>query len=571
MDTDLTPAKTHVEWVELMVPIFTGSVTRMTWQEWKEQFEEISNSFLQGVEPNVIFQLAKVRLHKDLQDEVEVYHVKTWDQLDEHMTDRFPIMHWMRYYVTGVNTGTLFSGQPLGKLKALAREAFERGGKTDYWAVTILNSLVKACEVDLVHAPDELWNLERTTVDEFEAKLAMVIKHVESGRMRILKQGAVPSLKPAVIPVPNKMTANQPQLKPERPETTPATERGGSKPQQAAKPKGNNRSLANQVKDLQAKVEALEQGKDVEAAADQGAATSLITLTAAKRLGLRINPTKRPNLQPYWGNTPLKVIGVANALFTTAESSKRRWLRVVVAKDDLDVELLVGRADLDRLGLDLREDHAMPEPKTPSNSIQQRRLNAPLGLPPGFFSKIDPKDNEEFRVADNKYPPVSYQDVYGRTETPTSFPELKERLVQTLMTGASCFREYPPTCPPPCQLAPVIPPFKDDAELLYVNQAPRSHADQAFIDEYVATRLAYNIDERGYANANVPVFSIPKPNCESRRVLMDDSIGSAANMKILGMDLPRPYQVRQFFGDAKLVRTTGHSTGEGMGEYGPRD
>ncbi|KAJ1948708.1 hypothetical protein IWQ62_006854 [Dispira parvispora] len=262
MDTDKVQVKPSVELVQLMIPIFTGSVTKLTWQDWKEQFEEVVNSFLQDLDPKVIFQLAKVRLHTDLRAELDGTRVRTWSQLDAYMTKRFPLQEWTRHYVRGVQSGTLFVGQPLGRLEALAQEALERIGKTDFWAATILDALVKACEPDLTTAPDEIWNLEQATVDEFDAKLEMVLKHVEAGRVRILKQGAVLPRVPAVNPIVN--TARNVQAAPliAGQETKLPVVKGEPKAQPTMKPKGNQRSLANQVKDLQAKVEILEQGNE---------------------------------------------------------------------------------------------------------------------------------------------------------------------------------------------------------------------------------------------------------------------------------------------------------------------
>ncbi|KAJ1973901.1 hypothetical protein H4R34_004921 [Dimargaris verticillata] len=73
------------------------------------------------------------------------------------------------------------------------------------------------------------------------------------------------------------------------------------------------------------------------------------------------------------------------------------------------------------------------------------------------------------------------------------------------------------------------------------------------MDKYVATQLRYGIDEPGTANANVPVYSLLKPNTNARRVILDNSLGSTINMQSIGIDLPRTHQVRQFMGNAKMV------------------
>ncbi|KAJ1959208.1 hypothetical protein H4R35_007665, partial [Dimargaris xerosporica] len=294
-------------------------------------------------------------------------------------------------------------------------------------------------------------------------------------------------------------------------------------------------------------------GQSVQAAADQGAACSLITLAAAQRLGLRINTRRKPSLRPYWGSAALQVVGTAKALFSTSESSHKRWISIAVAKANLDVELLVGKPQLDALHLDLGEVGADRVTISPAQPVSQRPVQAPLGLPSSFFAKADPAADPEFRRADALYPPVDRANVVSRLTDQCPTPTWRAKLIDTLLTGAAALREYPSGCPPPCLLKPITPPFKDDAELLFVSQAPRSIADQAFMDQYVATRLHYGIDEPGTANANVPVYSIPKPNTDARRVILDDSLGSTVNMRRLGIALPRQSEIRNFLRDAVCV------------------
>ncbi|KAJ1970880.1 hypothetical protein H4R34_005920, partial [Dimargaris verticillata] len=278
----------------------------------------------------------------------------------------------------------------------------------------------------------------------------------------------------------------------------------------------------------------------VQAAADQGAAYSLITWAAAQRLGLHINHRKRPQLYPYWGKAHLPILGTARARFSTAESSYKRWIEVVVADAPLAVELLVGRHQLDQLHLDLCEvpaassdrspqaatlspDRSLPEatvspdePKGPV-PVAQKAVAIPLGLPATFFTKIEPAQDPVFLREDALYPAVDRASVDQRVTLQAASKAWRPQLLDTLMSGASALRKYPSGCPPPCLLKPITPPFKDDAELLFVPQAPRSLADQRFMDQYVTTRLHYGIDEPGTANANVPVYSIPKPNTDARR------------------------------------------------------
>ncbi|KAJ1968028.1 hypothetical protein H4R35_006540 [Dimargaris xerosporica] len=213
-------------------------------------------------------------------------------------------------------------------------------------------------------------------------------------------------------------------------------------------------------------------------------------------------------------NAALQVVGTAKVLFSTSESSHKHWISIAVAKANLDIELLVGKPQLDVLHLDLGKVGADHVTITPAPPISQRPVQAPLGLPLSFFVKVDPEADPEFQRADALYPPVDRANVVSRLTDQCSAPAWRAKLMDTLLTGAAALREYPSSCPLPCLLQPVTPLFKDDAELLFVSQAPRSVADQAFMDQYVATCLCYGINEPSIANANVPVYSIPKPNTD---------------------------------------------------------
>ncbi|KAJ1961038.1 hypothetical protein H4R35_007491 [Dimargaris xerosporica] len=166
---------------------------------------------------------------------------------------------------------------------------------------------------------------------------------------------------------------------------------------------------------------------------------------------------------------------------------------------------------------------------------------------------VDPKADPEFQHADALYLPVDRANVVSHLTDQCPMPAWCAKLMDTLLTGAAALREYPSGCPPPCLLQPITPPFKDDAELLFMSQAPHSIADQAFMDQYVTIHLHYGIDEPGTANANVPVYSIPKPNTDTRRVILDDSLGSTVNMRRIGIALPRQSEVRIFLRDAVFI------------------
>ena len=132
---------------------------------------------------------------------------------------------------------------------------------------------------------------------------------------------------------------------------------------------------------------------------------------------------------------------------------------------------------------------------------------------------------------------------------------MRKKLLDELMLDKAphALRHYPTGCPPPAAIVPICPPLQDDAELLYVPQHTRSSAEQAFLEGYISTRLEYGIDEPGNAYANLPLFTVPKPDTEDRRVIFDDSVGSTINMQKLGMKLPNTNDVKLFLPDARLI------------------
>ncbi|KAJ1925006.1 hypothetical protein IWQ60_004828 [Tieghemiomyces parasiticus] len=151
------------------------------------------------------------------------------------------------------------------------------------------------------------------------------------------------------------------------------------------------------------------------------------------------------------------------------------------------------------------------------------------------------------------YPEVTRANVASQLCAQTLDQHEREALLDQIMVGAQALREYPSGCPPPCALAPIQPPLCADAQLLFVPQAPRSKGDRDFMDAYVATRLSYGIDEPGLAHANLPVYSLPKPNTDARQVILDNSVGSAINMTSIGIDLPRLHTIRQFVANAVII------------------
>ncbi|KAJ1971569.1 hypothetical protein H4R34_005700, partial [Dimargaris verticillata] len=560
-----------VDQLRLAVRPFTGSLDDHTWSFWHERTTNVLAGLLPGASSPVLLSAVKAVLDPAICKEVDRARITTWSSFVQHMEAHYAQDRWTNYYLAGIQAKSLFKGKTVDEAAALAQEAAWHLGGTQFWVVKILEVLLGQFAGDLKHAPNHIWQVYALSYGQLDCHVRAIVREAKAGqdRVRVLQQFAAPApgfSKPAVKPsrVPEPV-----------PEVAPvATDE--------SKAKARRRSREARLKGRIEALERLLQDKDTagKAAADQGAAYSLITGTAAKRLGLHINHRKRPQLRPYWGKAHLNILGTARARFCTAESSYKRWIEVVVADAPLAVELLVGRHQLDQLHLDLcevpvaspdrlpKQPTLLPDrlPKQPTSSpnlatsgskalvpVAQKIIAVPLGLPATFFTKIEPAQDPVYLREDALYPAADRASVAQRVTIQASLEAWRPKLLDTLMSGVTALREYPSGCPPPCMLKPITPPFKDDAELLFVPQAPRSLADQRFMEQYVATRLHYGIDEPGTANANVPVYSIPKPNTDARRVILDDSLGSSVNMRRVGIALPRMTQVRIFVRDALFI------------------
>ncbi|PIA12767.1 DNA/RNA polymerase [Coemansia reversa NRRL 1564] len=161
--------------------------------------------------------------------------------------------------------------------------------------------------------------------------------------------------------------------------------------------------------------------------------------------------------------------------------------------------------------------------------------------------------DDDWNACDTLYPAVNRENVDAHMHTGQVTPEIRSKLLEEIMTAATALCEYPSGCPPPAAIHPIIIPMKPDAVLLYVPSYSRSEADKIAMEKYVSCRLTYRIDEPGYVTANIPVFSVAKPDTDERHILMDDSIGSTINMTKIGMRLPRYVDVHRFVSNAKMI------------------
>ncbi|KAJ1718970.1 hypothetical protein LPJ61_006414, partial [Coemansia biformis] len=341
-------------------------------------------------------------------------------------------------------------------------------------------------------------------------------------------------------------------------------------------------------------------GIPVHAVGNTGSQVTLVTLEAARRLGLRITRHSRPLLKPLWPDgTPHVAYGRAN-IELRVENSPRAWAHAVVVDWRCRWEVLLGRDTLATLGVSPASpamlhrsngattipDHAgkhidgpwrrtteaayedfpdtapshdlatavTAEPSATAAQIPEpvhaRPMRAQLALPTGFF--VEERD-DEFVCLDALYPEATPDSISEHTHHQCTSGASAQALVAELWTARSALREYPGGCPPPAAYAPIRPPMRDGTESLFVMQHSLSPAAREAVENAAQVRLRYGIDEESGAFSQLPIFTKSKPGTDERRVLFDDSGNNCLNMRSVGMQLPRPAERVQFLRDARIV------------------
>ncbi|KAJ2649693.1 hypothetical protein IW137_001027 [Coemansia sp. RSA 1287] len=183
-------------------------------------------------------------------------------------------------------------------------------------------------------------------------------------------------------------------------------------------------------------------------------------------------------------------------------------------------------------------------------------MRARLGLSVRFFV---PGRDADFEQWDVLYPVVTQASIKERLHCQCTSPALQGALLRKLLTGHGALHEYPGGCPPPAAFAPIQLPMRDDASPIFTAQHTLSQAACEGRDCVIEERMRYGIDEPSTVFAQMPVFTIPKPGTDERRVLFDDSANNSLNIHAVGMQLPTPLERALFLRDTKLLmsRITG--------------
>ncbi|KAJ2083271.1 hypothetical protein H4R24_000918 [Coemansia sp. RSA 988] len=168
------------------------------------------------------------------------------------------------------------------------------------------------------------------------------------------------------------------------------------------------------------------------------------------------------------------------------------------------------------------------------SALRPRKMCAKLEYPSDYF--VHKRDNH-FHRWNNMFLAVSREQVKPQITHQLGRSEDVERLLDSLMTGASALRDYPSGCPPPAAIRPLRPSMRDSAKLVFTVQHSLSNTAQAAHKRFVATQLEYGIDEKTRAHAQMPVFTRPKPNTDACCVLFDDSENNGLNMALTKYNL----------------------------------
>ncbi|KAJ1732662.1 hypothetical protein LPJ61_001936 [Coemansia biformis] len=346
-------------------------------------------------------------------------------------------------------------------------------------------------------------------------------------------------------------------------------------------------------------------GAPVHAVGDTGSQVMLVTLAAARCLGLRITQHSCPQLKPLWPDaTPHIVYSHANVELHV-ENSPRAWANAVVVDWHCHWEVLLGHDMLAILGVSpaspamLRRsngitmvpDHAgkhidgpwhrttealyedfpdtapghdlatnvMVEPSAATAQIPEPihtcPMHAQLALLTGFFAK---EHDDEFIHLDALYPEATPDSISEHTHHQCTSEASAQVLVAELWTARMVLWEYPGGCPPPAAYAPIRLPMRDGAEALFVVQHSLSPATHQDIEEAAWVCLEYGIDEGSGAFVQLLIFTKSKPGMDECRVLFDNLANNCLNMHSIGMQLPRPTEHVQFLRDA-LLRAPGRA------------
>ncbi|KAJ1728159.1 hypothetical protein LPJ61_004184, partial [Coemansia biformis] len=326
----------------------------------------------------------------------------------------------------------------------------------------------------------------------------------------------------------------------------------------------------------------------------------LVTLVAARRLGLRITRHSRPQLKPLWPDaTPHIAYSHANVELRV-ENSPRAWANAIVIDWCCRWEVLLGCDTLAILGMSpaspamlhrsnsmtMVPDHAGKHINGPwccttealyedfpdtapghdlvtnvmvelsaataqiPKPVHARPMHTQLALLTGFFAE---EHDDEFIRLDALYPEATPNSISECMHHQCTSEASAQVLAAKLWTVHMALREYPGGCPPPATYAPIWLPMHNGAEALFVMQHSLSLAAHQAIEEAAQVCLEYGIDEGSGAFAQLPIFTKSKPGMDECRVLFDDLANNCLNMRSIGMQLPRPAEHVQFLRDACII------------------
>ncbi|KAJ1721883.1 hypothetical protein LPJ61_005988, partial [Coemansia biformis] len=341
-------------------------------------------------------------------------------------------------------------------------------------------------------------------------------------------------------------------------------------------------------------------GIPVHAVGDTGLQVMLVTLEAARHLGLCITQHSHPLLKPLWPDgTPHVTYGHAN-IELCVENSPRAWAHAVIVDWCCHWEVLLGHDMLVTLGVspaspamlccsngattipdhaskhidglwhhtmeaayedfpDMAPSHDLAtavtaEPSAAAAQIPEPMhtcpMHAQLALPTSFFVE---EHDDEFVCLDALYPEVMPNSISKCTHHQCTSRALAQALAAKLWTARSALREYPGGCPPPATYVLIQPPMRDGAKSLFIVQHLLSPAACKAIKNAAQVHLQYGIDEESGAFSQLLIFTKSKLGTDEHCILFDDSGNNCLNMRSVGMQLPHPAERVQFLRNACIV------------------
>ncbi|PIA12720.1 hypothetical protein COEREDRAFT_12306 [Coemansia reversa NRRL 1564] len=265
-------------------------------------------------------------------------------------------------------------------------------------------------------------------------------------------------------------------------------------------------------------VDQVEEAKTIPA--DIGTEISTISEEMVETLKLKVNRRSVVNLRPQFGSYAYHACGLARTRIYSSETGSSVRIVLAVVNANGPPHIIIGYSDLAKLGLALRPVPVLESPANTEEPViaSDQRMTTPqqlavdpahlalpkavasemgsdvkyskvcrqVGLPADFFSPLAENRDDDWNACDTLYLAVNYENVDACTHMGQVTPEIRNELLEEIMTVATALCEYPSGCLLPATIHLIIIPMKPDAEPLYVPSYSCSEANKIAIEKYVS-------------------------------------------------------------------------------------